>query len=209
MVYNVYLIRHAKTEDNRQGRYKGASYEPVSEQGISELAAKMQAGYYPRVKEVYTSPMLRCRQTARLIYTDLDLKVVPGFAEYNFGVFEGKSYQELKDDPAYRKWINSGGRERAPGGEDIQEYKERCCQAFHKAIEDIRQGGSKDTVLVIHGGTIMAVLERHVPGSSFYDWQVTNAEGYKLTIEEDLWQREKIIKSYQHLNDINLLPAES
>lgn len=50
MVYNVYLIRHAKTEDNIKGRYKGASYEPVSEEGISELAAKIQAGYYPKVK---------------------------------------------------------------------------------------------------------------------------------------------------------------
>lgn len=202
MIYNVYLIRHAKTQGNFDGRYAGSADEPLNEAGLRQIVAKVQSGYYPEAEHAYISPMKRCRQTAQQIYPDLPFKAVPGFAEYNFGEFEGKRYQDLRDNLAYQKWIESNGTERAPGGEDIQSYKKRCCQAFEQVVEEIRQGNFRDTALVIHGGTIMAILEEYVPSErSFYDWQVPNCEGYKLVIIDELWKKERIIKYYQHLDD--------
>ncbi|HHV65312.1 MAG TPA: histidine phosphatase family protein [Peptococcaceae bacterium] len=198
MIYNLYLIRHAKTQANLEGRYRGASDEPLSAAGLQELKKRIRLGYYPKVDQVYVSPRQRCLQTAQIIYPGLPLKVVPGFDEYNFGIFEGKSYEELKNNPAYRKWIASGGKERAPGGEDIETYKLRCCRAFAEVVEEIRQEGFKDTALVVHGGTIMAILERYIHDEKkFYDWQVPNTQGYKLFLEDEHWQREKIISTYQ------------
>lgn len=206
MIYNLYLIRHAKTQGNYEGRYAGAGDEPVSEAGLFELKARIVSGYYPKVEKVYVSPRERCRQTAFWIYPKLSYQIVPGFAEYNFGAFEGKSYAELKGNPLYRRWIAGGGKEKAPGGEDIQSYKERCCRAFSEVVEDIRQGGWKDTALVIHGGTIMAILEKYIPGGkSFFDWQVPNTQGYKLSIEDKQWEQEKVIKNYQHLTASSIL----
>ena len=129
------------------------------------------------------------------------ITIVPGFDEYNFGEFEGKSYRELKDNPAYQRWVASGGKEKAPGGEDIESYKGRCCRAFEQVVEEVIKDGIQDTALVIHGGTIMAIMVNYAPGTkSFYDWQVANTQGYKLVIADELWQKEKMIKSCQFLD---------
>ncbi len=181
MAYNIFLIRHAKTQANFERRYTGSADEPLVEAGISELREKIESVCYPVVDRVYVSPMKRCEHTARLIYPHLPLTVVPGFAEYNFGDFEGKTYGELKDNPAYEKWIGSGGLDKSPGGEDMESYKKRCCLAFEQVLVEIKELGIANTALVVHGGTIMAIMEKHVPGEKgFYDWQVPNCGWHEL-----------------------------
>lgn len=182
---NIFLIRHAKTQANFERRYTGSTDEPLAEVGIRELKEKIKAGYYPEVDRVFVSPMKRCRQTAQMIYPHLSGKVVAGFTEYDFGKFEGKTYGHLKDDPVYQKWIESGGVDKAPGGEDMESYKERCCLAFEQVLSEIREREIANTALVVHGGTIMAIMERYVPGDKvFYDWQVSNCGWHKLVMEK-------------------------
>lgn len=200
MIYTIYLIRHGKTQSNLERRYSGVIDEPLNVTGSRELAERIKAGYYPEVQQVYVSPMRRCRQTAELIYPQLTTEVISGFAEYNFGDFEGKNYEELKDNQAYQKWIDSGGKEKVPGGEEIQSYKKRCCLAFDQVVEKIRRDKILHTALIVHGGTIMSILEKFVPSEkSFYGWQIPNCEGYKLVIMDQLWKKEKIIKYYKKL----------
>ncbi len=204
MIYNVYLVRHAKTQGNFEGRYIGAADEPLCSKGIRELEEKVKAHYYPQADRVYTSPMQRCRETAQLIYPKLPLTVVPGFAEYNFGEFEGKTYQDLKEDVNYRNWIDSRGAGKTPGGEDIQSFKNRCCRAFEEVIAEIIRENYQNTVLVVHGGTIMAVLEKYMPSDrGFYGWQTKSCEGYKLALLDTLWKKDKIIKFYKDMNSID------
>ena len=43
-------------------------------------------------------------------------------------------------------------------------------------------------LLVVHGGTIMSIMERYVVSEkSFYDWHVKNGEGYLVVVEPSLW----------------------
>lgn len=184
MIYNVTLIRHAKTQSNLERRYSGVSDEPLSTEGSKELAEKIKSGTFPKVEKVYVSPMRRCRQTAEMIYPHLSGEVIPDFGEYNFGDFEGKNYEELKDNLSYQKWVESAGTEHAPGGEDLLAYKRRCCQAFEQVIEEIRRENTRDAALIVHGGAIMAILEKYVPSDNgFFGWQVHNCEGYQLVLE--------------------------
>ncbi|KUO59415.1 MAG: hypothetical protein APF84_07590 [Gracilibacter sp. BRH_c7a] len=184
MAHNIYLIRHARTQANFEGRYAGSSDECLAEAGISQLMEKVKAGYYPKVDLVYVSPMKRCQQTAHLIYPHLPLKVVPDFAEYDFGEFEGKTYEELKDNPVYKNWVDSEGVDKAPGGENMENYKRRCCEAFEQVLDEIREWGIANTALVVHGGTIMAIMERFGQDEkSFYDWQLPNCGSYKLVVK--------------------------
>lgn len=86
------LIRHGKTYGNTLGRYiGGATDEPLCLEGIRLLQEKP----YPEVSRIYVSPMIRCRQTAGLLYPDRELKEIPLFRECDFGIFENKNYQEL------------------------------------------------------------------------------------------------------------------
>lgn len=200
MSRTVYFIRHAKTQANMERRYIGSSDESINEVGINQLSEKIRSGYYPEVDRVYTSPMRRCRETAEHIYPMLSLEIVPGFAEYNFGDFEGKTFLELNDDPNYQKWIESGGKDKTPGGEDMHSYKGRCCEAFEHVIEKIIREGIRNSALVIHGGTIMAILERYgESGKGFYDWQVPNCEGYKIVIDVEQWKEQRVIDRINRL----------
>lgn len=171
----IIFIRHAKTAGNLEKRYIGRTDEPLCEIGIAELS-KMS---YPDVDLVVCSPMLRCRQTARLIYSDSKLLINENLRECDFGDFEGKNYLELSDNPAYAEWIKSNGTLPFPGGESHEGFQRRCVAAFDRAVSEHR---FETMAFVVHGGTIMAILERYaLPKKGFYDYQVKNCHGF-LTV---------------------------
>ena len=172
------LIRHGKTAGNLEGRYIGCrSDEPLCMEGFEEL----KQGEYPPVNRVYISPMRRCLETAELLYPDAETEIIPEFRECDFGGFEGKNYAELNGRADYQAWIDSGGELPFPGGESRAAFSARCLKAF----EEIRKKApQEDCALIIHGGTVMAIMERYAtPRKPFYDYQVPNGCGFIL--EED------------------------
>ena len=48
----IVLIRHGKTEGNKQKQYIGRTDQPLSEEGKAEI----RSGSYPSVEKVYASP---------------------------------------------------------------------------------------------------------------------------------------------------------
>jgi alpha-ribazole phosphatase len=179
------LLRHARTEGNLQRRYIGKTDEQLSPEGIAQ--AEKKAGALTGVEAVYTSPMLRCRQTAEILFPGVAQTILDGFRETDFGRFENKNYLELKDDPEYLQWIDSGGSIPFPGGESVETVKKRVLRAFDKMTADMKEKNINKASAVVHGGTVMALLsERARPKRSFYDWQVSNCTGFFLRISDDL-----------------------
>lgn len=172
------LIRHGKTAGNLSGRYIGArTDEALCAEGLEELCCRR----YPAVDGVFSSPMKRCRQTAETIYPDMKAVSVEGFRECDFGLFENLSYRELNGRADYQAWIDSNGEAPFPDGESRAEFTERCVRAFEEIVRGLPDG---DYAMIVHGGTIMAIMERFAqPAGGYYDFQVRNAEGYVL--EED------------------------
>jgi len=200
MNYNLFLIRHAKTEANFKHRFLGKTDQPLCPEGITELRGFMDTGCYPAVDYVFVSSMLRCQQTRELIYADVPFAVVPELAECNFGIFENKNHQELKDSKEYQDWIDSGGKRHFPEGENVAEFKTRCSMGFEKVVTEIIQKRIMKSALVIHGGTIMSVLEKFAgEKSEFYNWKTENCEGYRLLIQDDLWNQIRRIKEITRL----------
>lgn len=168
------LIRHGKTQGNFERRYIGSTDEALSPLGIAELEKKR----YPAVDGVFCSPMLRCIQTARLIYPDVPICIENDLRECDFGDFEGKNYDELKDDSAYLAWLASGGEMPFPNGESRKSFAYRSINAFEACMSDLADG---NYAFVVHGGTIMALMEHYAhPQGTYYDFQVQNGHGYIL-----------------------------
>lgn len=167
----IVLIRHGATAGNLAGKYIGVTDEPLCPQGARILRAR--ASHYPRVESLAVSPLQRCRETAAILYPGLAQKVVPGLRECDFGLFEGKSNAELKDDPAYMRWLETGGESPFPGGEGRADFTKRCVDAFLRAVPETRG----DAAFVVHGGTLMALLSE-LGNGNFYDWQAPNGGGY-------------------------------
>lgn len=169
------LIRHGKTAGNLEGRYIGArTDEPLCPDGIAPLLERR----YPAVQGLFASPLRRCVQTAEIIYPDMEIQLVPNLRECDFGAFEGRNYAELKDDPHYQRWLDSGGEVPFPQGESRSDFAKRCVAAFEAAVCDLPDG---QYAFVVHGGTIMALMERFArPKGEYYDFQLKNGEGYVL-----------------------------
>lgn len=169
------LIRHGRTRGNLEGRYIGCrTDEPL----LPEERARMGNTEYPAVDAVFASPMRRCMETAALIYPDHVVRCVSDLRECNFGAFENRNYEELKDEPAYQAWLNSGGEAPFPGGECRSAFSARCVRAFEETVRNLPQGRY---AFVVHGGTIMAIMERFaLPRRDYYDFQLKNGEGYIL-----------------------------
>lgn len=133
----VYLIRHGATNANRELRYLGRTEEPLSEEGREELKAFQRQGIYPdpaSLQALFVSPMERCRETAELLFGDYEQHIIPEFREMDFGLFEGKNYQDLQGDARYQAWIDSNGTLPFPEGESREGFIARCRQGFEEMI---------------------------------------------------------------------------
>ena len=197
------LIRHGETASNKEHRYLGRTDEDLSPCGAEKIKKAVQKKLYPEIDILFTSPMKRCLQTAQLIYPDMTAHIIPEFAEMDFGKFEGKNYQDLKDDARYQAWIDSNGTLSFPGGESQKTYIGRCKLGFETMINELYKQKSvslqnttlqkdkyKDSLavnqytigIVVHGGTIMSLMHAYA-GGEYFDYQVKNGRGYICTLD--------------------------
>ncbi len=171
----IYLIRHGQTRGNLERRYMGVTDQPLCPQGRAALAGRRG----PAAEAVYVSPLLRCRETAAILYPGAAQTVVPGLRETDFGAFEGHTYEELKDSPAYQAWLDSADQAAPPGGESREQVRRRVLAAFRTVTAGHAPG--ERLALVVHGGTIMTLLEALEPGGQFYRWQAPNGGGFRCS----------------------------
>lgn len=183
------LIRHGETDGNQSKRYIGKTDEGLASEGkttvlnTKRIVDEWLASNKITVTTVYSSPMKRAKQTAEMIFPDAELIEINDLREIDFGDFEYKNYDDLKDDPRYQAYIDSNGEMRFPNGESKKEFQQRSCEAYEKIIKD--NPDEKLIVIVAHGGTIMAIMDRFTTtNNSYFDYRVSNAEGFINSIDE-------------------------
>ena len=152
----VYLLRHGLTAYNAVKKYQGTRDIPLCPEG---RAALRYAGWDPET--VYVSPLSRAVDTARVLFPNSQLVPVPDLREMCFGIFEGRNYIEMERDPDYIAWVGEDCRGRCPGGESRDEFSDRTCAAFVQLLEEALAAGKNELVIMAHGGTQMAVMERY------------------------------------------------
>ena len=169
---SIYLIRHGKTEANEQHLYCGSTDLPLSDGGREELHS-MRYDITP--ERFVTSGMKRTDETLRILFGNVPFSVDSRFREVDFGDFEMKSYEMLKEKAAYQAWL-TGDNERnvPPGGESGVQMTRRVLEAFR----EIPDG----TALITHGGVIAAIMASLFPqeGKHRYQWQPRNGHGYEI-----------------------------
>ena len=189
------MIRHGATPSNKEHRYLGRTDEGLSMEG--EWALQEAKNAYPSIDYLFTSPMKRCMQTARILYPKQEILVIPEWVEMDFGDFEGKNYMELKANESYQRWIDSNGTLPFPNGESREVFIERCKQGFQKMLLQLKSRHQMTSAmtagLVIHGGTIMSLLSTFY-GGKYFNFQVANGQGYICTLNE--------IQGYPQLIDV-------
>ena len=184
----IYLIRHGQTPGNKLKRYIGTTDEHLTREGCEFLKELS----YPIPETLYVSPLLRCVETAGILFPEKELHIIDELSECDFGEFENKNYKELSGNENYQKWIDSNGMLPFPGGESREEFKRRSLTGFQKAgIGCIREDVHR-AALVVHGGTIMNIMEEYADRQRpFYEWHVKNGGGYLVELDPISWQKGK------------------
>lgn len=194
----INLLRHGQTSGNLKKRYIGVTDESLCWDGVQQLLDRN----YPRSEVWFYSPMKRCVETAELMGMQLeDTQIaVRNFRECDFGLFENKNYEELADCPEYQEWVDSNATLPFPDGDAVEDFKARCCRAFEDMMNRIFRENWKNVNVVVHGGTIMSIMEKYAnENRDYYQWHVENGCGYILEVEEELWREQKKIKGYTAL----------
>ena len=170
---SIFLIRHGKTRANEQHLYCGSTDLSLSAGGREEL---LSLRYAIDPERFVTSGMKRTDETLRILFGNVPFSVDSRFREVNFGDFEMKSYEMLKDDPAYQAWLTGDNEANVPpGGESGAQMTRRVLEA----LRELPDG----TALVTHGGVIAAIMASLFPweGKHRYQWQPLNGRGYEIS----------------------------
>ncbi|MBF58641.1 histidine phosphatase family protein [Halomonas sp. FeN2] len=190
LTVELVAVRHGITAWNLERRYQGQQDIPLlfpdAEAGLLELR---DALVDERFDAIYSSDLNRCQQTlawAEVAKANVPLSLEPRLRELDFGEYEGKVYDELKELPHYRAWIDSVGELQIPGGESAAQLRERLDAWLHDLAVNARADGHKKVLAVTHGGVIRE-LRRRFETIHFWDGTVLQAQGrrWQLIYQQD------------------------
>jgi len=193
----IHLIRHGATDANIKGQYIGCKTDlPLSPEGLNELRLLKENMDYPQIERVYSSPMLRAKQTAAVLYPDNNVVCVENLKEYDFGAFEGKTAAELEGNPYFAPWA-SGKLAAPPDGETNSDFIKRLCIGLNQIVLDMLDNELSEAAVIMHGGAIMMLLgATAVPQHKPVEWTADCGRGYSILITPSLYHKSGIVEAY-------------
>lgn len=196
--YKLHLIRHGLTQGNLEGRYIGSGTDlPLCAEGRAQLAELKARFAYPEVPLVFTSPLLRARQSAELLFPGAKLLELEDLREMAFGKFENRRVEELVKDPSFAAWIDPQSHAVPPGAEDRVDFYTRTGAMLMKLFEYMLRTHTQEAACVTHGGVIMSMLAQHaLPQRRPEDWMTDPGAGYSVRLDAEMWMRDHLAEAY-------------
>lgn len=163
------LVRHGVTEHTAAKRFSGGlggDNPPLSEEGRAQARAAAQwlAALGDKVDSVLASPVRRTRETAEVVAAALDLPVSeePGFAEMEFGSWDGLTFLEVaeRDQAGLDAWLGSL-EVPPPGGESFRQVEKRVLAGLDRVLAE----HAGRTVVVVSHVTPIKTLVAHAMGA--------------------------------------------
>jgi broad specificity phosphatase PhoE len=152
-VTTVYLARHGESDWNAANRFQGHSDRPLTDLGRRQAEALAEVVAQENVDAIYSSPLIRALETARIVAarTGLEVTKLDGLREVDTGSWSGLSRAEVQErfPEGFERWIAGGS-----GWEDGETYEEMGERVL-EAIRAIAAAHPNGRVLVVsHGGPI-------------------------------------------------------
>ncbi|MGI5887750.1 MAG: histidine phosphatase family protein [Oscillospiraceae bacterium] len=174
------LIRHGQTANNISKRYTGVTDVPLTSE--AEREAEELAPF--RADRVFSSPLMRAVRTAEILFPENEIEISEGLHEMDFGKFEGKTAEEMADDPDFKAWIKGGCIGKCPGGESAEGMRDRVAGTLEKIVTPLFGTSCRTAAVVCHGAAIMGMMSAFAdPDRYIWEWLVGNYGGYEIDPE--------------------------
>lgn len=136
----IYLIRHGMPAfEGNLKRCIGQTDCPLSLQGEQEILRVKEYLLNKNIESIYSSPLIRCRDSARIIAEDkTPIFYLDELKEINMGDWENKTFEEIRKQypDEYRKRGEDFANFAPQNGESFAMCLERCKKAFKSIINN-------------------------------------------------------------------------
>jgi probable phosphoglycerate mutase len=180
----LYFVRHAATDfvgKTISGRMPGVHINELGRKQAAQLAKRLAVR---PIAAVYASPQTRARETAEPLASATQREIITAaeLDELDFGAWTGRTFDELRDLPEWRRFNSARGTTRIPDGELLLEVQTRVV-AFVERLSESYAGRSM--VLVSHGDVIRAALAFYLgmPLESLLRFEVSPASMSIVSLE--------------------------
>ena len=155
----LHLISHGEVPGAAEGRFVGHTDPPLSEAGLDQMRRVGQALAGLPIEGLYSSDLLRARQSAAEVARPLGLEpvAVPALREMAMGRWEGLTFREIaeQDPEGFREWMARLDTFAFPDGESLLDLRARVLPALQAILD--RHAGRRVAV-VAHGGPNRVIL---------------------------------------------------
>jgi broad specificity phosphatase PhoE len=159
----LYFVRHGESAANLLHEFSNSGFKhPLTEMGIEQAHELARSLSSLKVDQIYSSPVMRAVQTAKIIAESQQAPVVTTEAlrEWDVGIYEGTTgplgwelHSRVQDD-----WFNYQKFDsKMPGGESFLEIQKRFTPFIDGLIRN-GENSNRNIVLVAHGGLYLAML---------------------------------------------------
>jgi broad specificity phosphatase PhoE len=172
----AYFIRHGQTQDNIDRRIAGRTDVPLTEEGVEQ--AKAAASDLPLdIAVIYSSDLLRCKQTTDILNEDRNIPVIydARLRERNFGTLEGRLWEDV--DAGTGLWKIDVAQQydyRPYGGESVEEVERRVMACMN----DVQLATGMP--LVVTSAGVIRILKKKLTGET--GWDIPNSSIFELSL---------------------------
>lgn len=154
----LFLVRHGRTGWNKEQIFRGTKDVPLDAVGREEGLLVGERLKAEKIRAVYSSPLSRAKETAEVIarFYNLEVQVLPGLNDLNFGEWEGLSLTSVKRQypDLYQQWLQAPHQVVFPGGEGLDAVLSRAM----KVIEEIIERHPEETVALVSHRVVLKVV---------------------------------------------------
>ncbi|MBI3999291.1 MAG: alpha-ribazole phosphatase [Candidatus Omnitrophica bacterium] len=201
------LVRHGETEWVRMGRYQGSTDIPLNRRGFQQARAAAHAVKKERVIAVYSSELMRARETAKLIANSCQKRIIidERLNEVSFGKWEGELHEEISSrfPKEAARWYSGRWSSRPPAGESLGSLDQRVSSFLGELLKK-HSDKAGSCVVVTHGGPIRMFLVRllEVSPKIFWSIRIDPASLSVFRIDRN-WRELVLLNSLAHLNGLS------
>lgn len=150
----------------------GVTEEALSGEGRKQLEILAEKDILKKTWLLFISPMLRCQESAGILFPGKKAYPIEEWREMNFGAYEGKNYEDLKNNAYYQKWIDSNGTLPFPEGESQQEYIKRCHRGLLTATKIIEEKIAREVADTAKTSSANEITELRKPEKQIAEGQM-------------------------------------